>query len=488
MMSHSDTRRYRHPAAGTFLTLAALTGPACATHRTSSTASPALASWTAQVDWRSAGDEAALLLSRYLQIKTVNPPGNEAEGARFLAGVLSSEGISSEVLEFAPGRGSLMARLEGRGDEPPLCLLSHIDVVGAEADHWDSGKGPFSGAIEGGYVFGRGALDMKGMGILELMTVIWLRRLQVPLRRDVILLAVGDEEVANTGIRDLVAHHWGRIGCSHVINEGGIGIRDLLFEGQTVFPISVGEKGILWVRMTAHGVAGHGSTPLPDQAPDRLLRALRALSRRSPKPTFHPAFFELLEEAGRAEGGLSGLVLESPALVRTLLRERLMENPLTRAALTDTVNLTGLSGGSSPNVVPSEASAILDCRLLPGTKPRELLAELRDLVGDPAISFEIISEGEANESPRDDPLYRALSRNAVGDRKDAAAGPVISVGFTDSLLLRPLGVRAYGFVPFEVSSEEAKTMHGHNERVSIENLRSGLRILFASVIEVAAIE
>jgi acetylornithine deacetylase/succinyl-diaminopimelate desuccinylase-like protein len=449
--------------------------------------SPAIADLERSIDWDAAGKEAADVLSGYLKIETTNPPGNETDGATYLADVLKKEGIDSEILEFAPRRGSLVARLYGTGKAPPLCLLSHIDVVPAEAKHWPEDRQPYSGFIDDkGVVWGRGALDMKGMGIAELMTLIWLHRKGVELTRDIILLAVADEEVASGGILDLVEHHWGEIGCTEVVNEGGIGLKDLFFSGQTVFTISTGEKGILWLRMTAHGMPGHGSTPRPGQAPDRLLKAIAAIEKRRPGPNYHPSFFELLANIAENKGGAAGFVLARPPLVRLFLRGKLMDNPLTRAALTNTVNLTGLEGSISPNVVPSEAVAVLDCRLVPGTKPEDVLAEIKSLVGDdPSISYEIVSKKEANESPRDDPFFRALARNAVADRKDAAAGPVISVGYTDSLAVRPLGVHAYGFVPFEVTREEAATMHGDNERVSTENLARAVRVLFASVLEVS---
>jgi acetylornithine deacetylase/succinyl-diaminopimelate desuccinylase-like protein len=442
-----------------------------------------------RIDWEAAGREAARLLSEYLRIDTRNPPGNESEGARYLAARLREAGIDSELVELAPGRGSLIARLRGSGAEPPLCLLSHIDVAEARAEEWPQGRGPLSGTIDAqGVVWGRGALDMKGMGILELQTMIWLKRLEVPLRRDVILLAVADEEVGNQGMRELADKHWGRIACSHLVNEGGLGIKDAMFRGQTVFGVSVAEKGVLWLRMIARGEGGHGSTPRPDQAPDRLVRALTRLAEREPAVRFHPSIDELLARAGAQRGGLAGFVLARPALVHGLLRGKLTAKPGGRALLTDTINVTGLdTGGNQPNVVPGRATARLDVRLLPGTRPEAVLAELHELVDDPAIDFEQILYYPSLESPSDDPFFRALARHAVGTRRDAAAGPLLSVGFTDSLFARQKGARAYGLVPFEVTEEEAATMHGVGERVSTSNLRDGLRILLGAVLEVAAV-
>jgi acetylornithine deacetylase/succinyl-diaminopimelate desuccinylase-like protein len=450
---------------------------------------PELRGWPATwIDWRAAGEEAARVLSGYLAVDTRNPPGNESAGARYLADLLAREGIASELVEHAPGRSSLIARLRGRGDAAPLCLLSHLDVADAAAAEWPAGKGPLSGRMEGGMVWGRGALDMKGMGAIELLTLLWLKRLEVPLRRDVILLAVADEEVENRGMQELVDRHWGRIACSHLVNEGGLGLKGALFPGQTVFAISVAEKGVLWLKLIARGQGGHGSTPRPGQAPERLLRALDRIVRRPPRPAIHPALTELLARVGKHRGGVSGFVLRRPALVRGLALGKLLAKPGTRAALDDTINVTVLdSGGNQPNVVPSRVSATMDIRLLPGHEPAQVIADLRRRVADiPGLSFETVIHKPSLESPSDDPFYRALARHAVAGRPDAVAGPVLSVGFTDSLFARQKGVRAYGLVPFEVTEEEASTMHGVGERVSIANLERGLRVLLGAVLEVSA--
>lgn len=450
---------------------------------------PNMGGWGQAVDWKAAGDEAVQVLSGYLQVDTLNPPGNETRGAQYLAAVLKREGIPSEIVEAAPGRGSLVARLDGVGEEKPLCLLSHIDVAEANADEWPAGKGPLSGAIDDkGMIWGRGALDMKGMGTIELMTMVWLKRLGVPLRRDVILLAVADEEVDGLGMRHIVDRHWSRIDCGHMVNEGGLGLRDVLFKGQTAFGISVAEKGVLWLRMRVRAKGGHGSIPYPEYTPYRLLDALERIRARTPEPSMHPSFRELFARVGRHKGGLAGFVLKRPALVDWLVVDQLMAKPGTRAAIIDTIHITGINTGDhQPNVVPSTATATLDCRLLPGTRPEQVVAELQRLTGnDPSITFEKIGYEPAMVSPRDDPFYEALARHVVAGREDAVAGPVLSVGFTDSMHARRKGTRAYGLVPFEVSEEEAKTMHGVGERVSVQNIHRGLRVLFSAVVEVAA--
>jgi acetylornithine deacetylase/succinyl-diaminopimelate desuccinylase-like protein len=448
---------------------------------------PSLAKRADAIDWNATGDEAVNVLSDYLKVDTRNPPGNETRGARFFADLLEKEGITSSIHEFAPGRGSLVARLKATGPvtDKPLCLLSHLDVVTAEDAEWPPDAQPLSGAIKDGFVWGRGALDMKGMGVLELMTLITLKRAGVPLRRDVLLLAVADEEVDNQGMHLLTDTMWSELDCGVVLNEGGIGLPGLLFEGQTVFPITVAEKGTLWLKMIAKGEAGHGSTPVPGRSPGKLLSAIEKLNARTPKPEIHPALYELLSRVGAHRGGLTGFILSHPTLVDLFVTGKLMGAPPTRAALTNTCQVTGFEGkGSAPNVIPSEVSAIVDCRVRPGVPPETLLAELKTLVGDD-VTFEIIQSEPASESPWDDPFFDALVRHLTEGRTDAVAGPAISPGFTDSNLARPKGAKAYGLVPFEVDAELLGTMHGKRERVPVTQVKHGLEVLFRSVLDVA---
>ncbi len=459
-------------------------------HQPPNTTLPAQrADWHAAVDWDAAGAEATAVLAGYLQTDTRNPPGGESLGAEYLARILTAEGIDSQVHEFEPGRGSLVARLKGVGTEPPLCLLSHIDVVPWEEGGWDEGKGPLSGTVDAdGILWGRGALDMKGMGALELLTMVWLKRLGVPLKRDVVLLAVADEEVHNAGARLILEQHWDDIGCSHMVNEGGLGVRGVFFDDQTVYAISVAEKGTLWLRMKATGDPGHGSTPRPNEAPTRLLDALQLLRESwRPEPEYHEALAELFYRVGEPRKGLERDVLIRPGAVRSLLEGKLMGNPATAAMITNTVHITGLEGANKPNVVPGEVAALLDCRIQPGTDPLAVLREIEAIfVDQPWISFEVIQSYPGAGSPYDDPFYGALARAMTDGRDDAVAGPIVSVGFTDSIFFRAKGVHAYGIEPFDVTGEDLATMHGHKERISTANVSDGLRRLFMAVVDFTA--
>ena len=434
------------------------------------------------VEWSTTTPELTRLLSELLQIESVNPPGNELAAVDYLDRILQAEGILTERVPLEDGRASLIARLPGSGEQAPICLLSHVDVVPAEADRWK--VEPFSGAVKDGFVWGRGALDMKGMTALEVMTMIQLKRLGVSLNRQVILLAVADEEVDSKGI-DSVVKLWDKVNCSHSINEGGYGLRDLFIKGQTFHAISVAEKGAVWMKMIASGSPGHGSTPVPGRAPEVLTRALEKLSRRKDVVHWAPSLMESFRRVGAEGGGLTGAILQSPFLVKLLVRDQLMKSPPTHAALTNTVNVTGFFGGKAPNVVPSEVGAVLDCRILPGETAEGLVAELKALVNDPAIRFEITSTTNANESTWDDPFFRALADRAVLGQEHAVAGPIVSIGYTDSQALRPLGVHAYGYVPFVIDGELLATAHGDDERVPVAELEPGLRRLLGAVLDVS---
>ena len=460
----------------------------------------------AKMDWPSAGTEAFVDLREYLMAPSMNPPGNEKLGALVLQSLLAKDGIESTLwpvdvpagtpVEDAP-RVTLVARLKSEAPKQgPLCLVSHIDVVTHEPARWPKGRGPYEGfvgvdeATGEETVWGRGALDMKGMGLLEVQVLRWLKRLEVKLDRDVILLAVADEEVAGKGMIDAVNNHWDELKCEHSINEGGMGVKGALFEGQTAFTISVGEKGVLWVRVKAEGTPGHGSTPTPGRSPQKLLEVVNRINARVDNPRIVPAIYELLAMAGREAGGAKGFILERPALVDTFVTGTLLESPLTRAIITDTVNLTGFGGAKEPNVVPSEVYAQYDIRLLPETKPEDVIAELRALIGDiPGVTIEVLDKRLAAVSEyAGDPLFESLQFHAVDVAKAhgearVIAGPLLSPGFTDSVFLRAKGVRAYGFVPFVLTPEELNTMHGDAERVSKKNVTRGLETLLKAVVD-----
>src|SRR5437660_7374656 len=233
----------------------------------------ALMSAPGDADWKALGDEATALLSQYLRINTTNPPGNEIAAARWLAAVLGRDGIEARVFEPAPGKANLYARLAGDGSARPLILLNHMDVVLASPEYWK--VDPFAGTMQDGYLWGRGALDMKGEAITQLMTLLTLKRAGVALKRDGIFLATADEEVgAGVGAAWLVEHHPDLVqDAEFMITEGGT-IRAGPTGRIEYYGVGTTEKSPFWLEVTAHGTAGHGSRPTPDNPVHRLVRAL----------------------------------------------------------------------------------------------------------------------------------------------------------------------------------------------------------------------
>ena len=436
------------------------------------------------VDWSVVGKEATEILVEYIQTDTTNPPGNELAGAEYLSSVLEKEGIASKIVLSSPGRGNLIARLSGSGSEKPLCLLSHIDTVTYEAEKWT--HPPLSGHVdEQGFIWGRGALDMKSMGVMELMSLLLLKRNKVSLDRDIILLAVADEEDGGTGMQYLIEHHWNELDCGTLINEGGLGLEDAIFPGQNMYPISVGEKGNVWLRMIAEGKSGHGSTPRANEASEKLLRALDKIQSIPETTYIYPVLGQFLANVGAHKGGAMSMVMRQPGLRDLLVKPKLRANPLTKAAMMNTVHLTGFGGHNRPNVVASEVFAQFDCRILPGVDPQAFIATLEKVAGDD-VRFEVLAARKGNQSTMDDPVYRALARYAVAGEQDAVAGPVISVGFTDSIYVRPKGTRAYGFMPVLLNEKEMNGFHGVDERISVENLQNGTRKLYSAIVEVVS--
>lgn len=440
------------------------------------------------VDWDAVEAEAADWLSTYIQIDTTAPPGNERDGAVFLRDLLRREGFTTQLVDHGDNRASLIARYSTGGTAAPLCLVSHIDVVPAEAERWN--RPPLSGAIEEGFVWGRGAIDMKGMGIMEVSAAVQIARAGLPLTRDIVVLAVADEEVSGLGMRTLVAEHWDAIGCSDVINEGGLGVQDALFEGQTVHAISVAEKGVLWAHLIADGAPGHGSTIEEGEAPARLLEAMQKIDRRyKPKSVLTPPLVEMLERVGEHKGGFTGGILKSAVGRGLLVKPKLAKSSTTASLITTTVHLTGMEGSGSTNVVPGTVRATYDCRLLPGVEPQAFLAELEALTADvEGVRWEVELEMVSNASPMDAPLFERLAHYAVEGEPDSVAAPVLSPGFTDSIYIRPTGANAYGYIPVSIGQEDRNRMHGDDERISLENLRRGIRVLYSVVLDVAGDE
>jgi acetylornithine deacetylase/succinyl-diaminopimelate desuccinylase-like protein len=417
-------------------------------------------------------DEATRLLQEYVKIDTSNPPGDTRKAADFLASILQGEGIPTTRYESEPGKAIIYARLKATTSPPAgkaVLLLHHMDVVPADRSQWK--VDPFAATIQGDDLVGRGAMDMKGMGIAELLAFLRLKREHVPLNRDVILLAEPDEEVGGAmGARWMIANHYAELDPEFVIDEGGFGSRDV-FAQKLVYGISVAEKKIVWLKVRAEGVAGHGSQPHDQNPNDRLVRALGRL---------------LATQPGAAAGPTGQTDAASPIDVMKARVGSFAANKFTNAIQQSTISLTWFrSGVGDPpkiNVIPSVAEAGLDCRVLPGISRDTWIADVKRRLGDPALKVELINESDDPVvTPRDTALYRNLENAIKRLHPDAVVTPILVPYGTDSNAFRPKGVNSYGIFPAILSAEAVASMHGDAERVPLSGVREAAQVFFEAL-------
>ncbi len=441
------------------------------------------------IDWEHLGEETIDLLRRYLMLDTTNPPGNETVGARFLEEILRRDSIASETGESALGRANLVARLRGDGSLGGIVLHHHIDVVYADRRYWSAD--PFGGEIRDGFLYGRGAIDMKSTGILHLAGLLAIKRAKVPLKRDLILLATADEEAGSRFGAQWVADQrrdW-LAGAEYALSELG-GIYPASGERAPFGSIVTSEKTGLPLRLAARSEPGHGSMPWPDTAPNRLVRALGRLvdAERSPRvlPEVQEYFARLGSvlpvEAGRGYDDLERS-LRSPEFRRAFLANRQQA-----AMLRTTFAVTMLKGSEKRNVIPPEATADIDCRMLRGDDADEILSWVRAVIADERVEVSLINPPPKipNSSPPDTELYKALGEALRRRAPGVVVAPDILVGFTDNWVFRNCGLHGYGFSPFILAEEEWRRVHGNDERISLENLREGVRCHTEMLLEVAA--
>ena len=433
-------------------------------------------------------DLAVKWMQGYLRVDTTNPPGNEMRAVTFFKKILDEEGIENQVFEYAPGRGDLWARIpHTSGDgKRPIVLLNHMDVVTSDASHWR--VPPFSGEIKDGYLWGRGAQDMKDEGLAQLVAMVMLKREKVALDRDVIFLAVSDEEAGGTGTdwiiknkRDLLEN------AEFLINEGG---ENLLENGKVKYlSVDVGEKTTYWLHVVAHGRPGHGSRPNPDSAPNRLVRALdRILAYKTPFRVL-PVVDEFLRDMAPYEPPERAAYYRN---IRRAIEDKKFQDEVERDEslnflLRDTISLTMLGGSEQTNVIPPEAWANLDVRILPGGDPKEVQAALEKAVNDPNVTITPLNDEfkVANFSGTDNALFAAIREVSGKYFPGTPVVPHITSGYTENQRYRPLGIVAYGFNPYTATEEEGSTEHGNDERIRVEEVRRGPRVLFDVVADVA---
>ena len=418
---------------------------------------------------QSLGPSAVELLGRLIQTNTVNPPGNEDAAQEFLRMMLVAAGFQCELLEAEPGRPNLVARLRGTGDGPTLALLGHVDTVRADPDEWSFD--PWAGDVADGWVRGRGALDMKGQVAAEVAACVALGESGWRPAGELLLVLTADEEVGGgLGAEWLCEQHPDKVRADFVVNEGGGEIVQL--GGRRNYTLAVGEKGIFRMRLRTTGDAGHASIPrIGENALLKLATHISALSEQ-PQPMPTPVGEALLEAllgepfAGEegARAGLDRVRAEEPALADFLVE------PMLSVTLTPTI----AQGGKKANVIPSEAEALIDCRVPPGYGDQEALAELRALIGEGDYTVEFSEAVVGNASPLDSPLSDAIREWIEEVDPGTGIAPIVMPGFSDSNRFRTAFPDAvvYGFWPRREIGllEAAPLIHGADERVPASDI------------------
>ena len=441
----------------------------------------------AELDWKGLEEEAITTLSRYIQIDTTNPPGNEIKAAQFFKQIFDRAGIEARIIESAPGRGNIFARLRGDGSKKAVVLLNHMDVVPADPKQWR--EPPFSGLIKDGRIWGRGALDDKGPAVAELMTLLALKRQNVRLKADVIFLGTADEEAGGAmGAGFLLEKHpalFADVGL--VLNEGG-GIR-LGTDGKArQYSVSMAEKTPLWLRLIARGRPGHGSTPGGNLAVNRLLAALHRVAQYRAPIKVVPEVQRFYAETAYSEPEERR---EKHLDLRASLQDHAFaaefaKDPRNDASVRNTIAITVIKASEKTNVIPAEAAAEIDVRLLPGENPQEFIRQLRKIIGDDSIKIEVILSFPPATSP---PHPEAMAVITEMAKNNDGGVPVVSPlvrGFTDCHFFREKGIPCFGFMPLRNSPLTSGMVHGIDERITIESLCAGLRGMYELVYKLAA--
>ena len=425
-------------------------------------------------------DEAVSWLQQYIQIDTINPPGNEARAVDFLAAIFEAEGIAYETVESAPGRGNIWARLEG-GDEPGLILLQHSDVVPANEEFWTIPV--LSGAIRDGFILGRGARDMKGLGTLQLATFIALHRSGVALNRDVVFLATADEEAGGFYGVGWLTENRPEIfeGMGILLNEGGGASR---VGQQVVFSVEVTQKVPVWLRLYAIDTPGHGSSPRTTSSVTRIIQSLNTILQNPFKPRIigpvADYFSQLsvsMEEQWASYYANISAAIEEPGFIEKLHETRPGHNSLIR----DTCSITRMSGSSKINVVPPTAWAELDCRILPDKTPEQFISELDKLIQYTGVEIQTTMAFTPAISDTNTRLFEAINSVTQELHPGSRVLPSVSTGFTDSHFTRDLGIISYGFNPLITNNGEHTGVHGNDEQVGEAAFRHAVGDYYAVI-------
>ncbi len=446
---------------------------------------------SSQPDLGKLAEEAQGWLADMIRINTSNPPGNELAVAKYISGILQKEGIPNEVVEMAPGRSIVIGRLQAGPLADPanaLLLVAHQDTVGVDPTKWT--VDPFGAIARDGYLYGRGSIDDKGMLAANLATIVELKRTGARLGRDVIFLATDDEEGGGAAsIKVTIEKYWDKIACAYALNEGG---RVMLKDGKVQYVgIQASEKVSYNVVVTATGPSGHGSMPRPDNAVVHLAAAIAKLGTYqvpAEPNTITRRYFEQLAKVEENDTAKWMRALEQPERADLAVKHLSEESPMWNSMLRDSITPTIINAGFRNNVIPSEATANLNVRMLPGHSVDALIGQFAKVVNDPQIRFKLARDPGENAPPSDitNQLYKTIERITPQDFSGAIAIPFLSTGATDSASLRLHKVQAYGLEPFPLTESDDARMHGDDERIPLDSFRKGVMFLYHVVSDFAS--
>jgi acetylornithine deacetylase/succinyl-diaminopimelate desuccinylase-like protein len=431
------------------------------------------------------GDEALKHLQALLELDTTNPPGNETIAAEYLADLFTREKLPPVLVGATPDRKNVVARLHGTGEKKPLLLGAHLDVVPAEPESWR--HPPFCGEIHDGYLWGRGAIDMKHMAAMSALVLIQLKREGLKLKRDLIFAGVADEEAGcDAGSKFLVENHPDLVKAEFALGEAGA--FTVWLEGKPFYPIQVAEKGVVWMKLRARGKPGHGSLPKEGNAVTRLSQAIAKLgSTRLPihKTAAQERYLKIVASTQKWPRSMLIRNIFNPTIANMILKKIPDRGAAAAmaAGLSNTAVPTVLRAGSKINVVPGFAEAEVDGRSLPGQTTQMLVDEVRRVIGED-IEIEVVRElppvEHSPESELWDLMKGAIERHHAG----AIVMPYLAPGFTDAKNWSRLGTRCYGFMPLQFPDDGVKfadLFHGHDERIPVEGFKWGTQVLYEVV-------
>lgn len=442
------------------------------------------------IDWEAAGEESIGHLIELVRIDTSNPPGNETLAANYVKAVLASEGIDSQLYALEPERANLVARIEGNGSKRPILIMGHTDVVGVQRDRWT--EDPFGGIRKDGYVWGRGTLDDKDNVTAGLMVMLMLKRYGIELDRDIIFLAEsGEEGTPHVGINYMVDKHWDLIDAEFCLAEGGNNILEA--QGVKVVGIQTTEKMPRRATLVARGSAGHGSVPRRDNAVTHLAAAVAKAGAWTTEMRLNEttrAYFDRLATISDPEDAWRYRNVNDPDETEAIQQHFLDTFPYHYSILRTSVVPTVIDAGFRKNVIPSEATAILDIRMLPDEDVDAFYEKLTELIDDPQITVvpEEIYRPAAPPSPIDNEMFESLESVAQRMYPEATVLPTMSTGATDMAQVRSMGVPAYGIGPMRTIEEinSGRGAHGDDERISEEAMKQLVQFLWYTIIDIAA--